>query len=173
MTQSPFDKDFDWLSDDFVKMSQNKKYKKRPNAVSDISQGNLMLDGKIWIADDDDELKMKLLVIARGTAGHRGRESTKSMLQERYRWRNMSEDCTDFLKHCFHCLSANGDLKMPRPLPLTLHGTKPNEVLHFDFPFLGPTTKGLKYVLVLKDDYLDTFGYVRLRVQTQSVQQGK
>lgn len=102
-------------------MSQEKSYTNQPN-VSDISQGNMMMiEGKIWIPDDDDELKMKLLVTAHcGAAGHRGRDSTKSILQERYIWKNMSDDCADFLKHCLHCLSANGDLKIPRPLALTI-----------------------------------------------------
>jgi transposase InsO family protein len=33
----------------------------------------------------------------------------------------------------------------------TLHATKPNQLLHFDFLFFGPSVEGYVYILILKD----------------------
>lgn len=35
---------------------------------------------------------------------------------------------------------------------MTVQGTTPNEVIHFDFLYLGPGIYGLKYILVIRDD---------------------
>ena len=66
--------------------------------------------------------------------------------------RSGASDCQEFVKNCLHCLVGKGNHKVPRPLALTLHGTRPNEVLHFDFLYQGPGTGGVKYVLALTDD---------------------
>jgi transposase InsO family protein len=34
-----------------------------------------------------------------------------------------------------------------------LHATKPNEVIHFDCLYMGPSVDDAKYVLIVKDDY--------------------
>ena len=41
----------------------------------------------------------------------------------------------------------------PRPLAHALHGSKPNEVLHFDYLYLGPGSDSLNYVSILKDNF--------------------
>ena len=48
---------------------------------------------------------------------------------------------------------------VPRPLAHALHGTKPNEVIHADFLYMGPGQDHKKYVLVIRDDLS---GYVWL-----------
>jgi hypothetical protein len=42
----------------------------------------------------------------------------------------------------------------------TLHATKPNQLLHFDFLFVGPRAEGYAYILILKNDLSN---YVWLR----------
>ena len=42
--------------------------------------------------------------------------------------------------------------KVPRPLGHALHATSINEVIHFDYCWMGPSTGEDKYVLVIKDD---------------------
>ena len=45
--------------------------------------------------------------------------------------------------------------KIPRPLGETVHGTRPGEVLHLDYLYVGdsgPLGKEFKYVLVMMDD---------------------
>jgi hypothetical protein len=34
-----------------------------------------------------------------------------------------------------------------------LHASKPNEVIHFDYLYMGPSVDDAKYVLIVKDDY--------------------
>jgi hypothetical protein len=34
----------------------------------------------------------------------------------------------------------------------TLHATLPNQLLHFDFFYIGPSISGCTHVLILKDD---------------------
>jgi IS30 family transposase len=42
---------------------------------------------------------------------------------------------------------------VPRPLGTQLHATKPNEILHFDFLYIGLSRDGKhQYLLLLKDD---------------------
>lgn len=41
---------------------------------------------------------------------------------------------------------------MRRPLAMTLHATKPNDILHFDFLYMGNGGDGMKYLLVVQDD---------------------
>lgn len=42
---------------------------------------------------------------------------------------------------------------LPRPLGSAVHGTKPNEAIHFDFLSLHESEHGYKYVLVMKVDF--------------------
>lgn len=47
---------------------------------------------------------------------------------------------------------AKREYRVDGPLSMTMHGKKPNEIVHFDFLFMGQRTDGLKYVLVVRDD---------------------
>lgn len=154
LVETPLGDKFIWPSDEMIRKSQEASRSRKPQAVTEnLGRGLMTADGKIWIPENDSELQLKLLVIAHcGAGGHRGIDSTKSTVSELYFWKTISEDCKDFVKSCLHCLIAKSGLKIPRPISLTLHGTKPNEVLHFDFLFMGPGLSGLKYVLVLSDD---------------------
>ena len=64
----------------------------------------------------------------------------------------MRSDVSIFVSNCVHCIMSKTGHKIPRPLPLTLHATKPNEVVNFDFLYLGQSHTEIKYVLVIKDD---------------------
>jgi hypothetical protein len=50
-------------------------------------------------------------------------------------------------------LSTTGGLRTPRPLGEAIHAERPNQVLHFDFLFMGLATTEQKYILILKDDF--------------------
>ena len=49
---------------------------------------------------------------------------------------------------CLHCMDSKAGEKVPRPLGETVHGTRPGEVVHFDYLYVGAS--GL-----LGDDCLD------------------
>jgi hypothetical protein len=52
-----------------------------------------------------------------------------------------------------HCIATIPEEKVPRPLGTQLHAIKPNEILHFDFLYIGLSRDGkYQYLLPLKDD---------------------
>ena len=116
--------------------------------------------GVFWIPPEDDNLKLRLLTAAHtGISGHRRRESTKTILKAHFTWKNINADVDTFCRSCIHCLATESGDRIPRPLGHSIHASKPNEVLHFDFCFIGKSSKDKIYVLILKDDLSS---YVRL-----------
>lgn len=65
----------------------------------------------------------------------------------------MSEDVDMFVSSCIHCLSTKGGGKVPHPLGQALLGTKPNELVQFDYIELGASRTGENYVLMVRDDH--------------------
>ena len=43
----------------------------------------------------------------------------------------------EFVKQCLHCMDSKADEKIPRPLGEMVHGKRPDEVLHFDYLYVG------------------------------------
>lgn len=64
----------------------------------------------------------------------------------------MDADIDNFLKSCLLCKVTDGGEVMPVPWAPTLHATRPGEATHFDFLYMGPSTTGENYTLILKDD---------------------
>ena len=111
--------------------------------------------GRIYIPDSD--MRVRLCVIAHaGSVGHRGIQPTYKSLK-RYYWPHMLPDVKKFCRQCLHCAVADPRKVIPRPLGTQMHASKPNEILHYDFIHIGPSKKGLVYMLTIKDDFT---GYV-------------
>jgi ribosomal protein S17 len=113
----------------------------------------------VWIPDDR-ELIIRLLVVAHAArGGHRGVQSTRAVLRERFAWTSMDQDVKDFVSQCLHCqwVSASNPSDS-RPLRQQIHGTRMNEVIHFDFLFVGLSSQSA-YVMIIKEDIS---GYVWL-----------
>lgn len=49
--------------------------------------------------------------------------------------------------------------RIPRPLSSIQHASLPNEIIHFDYSYMGAGLSGNKYALVIKDDFS---GYIWL-----------
>jgi hypothetical protein len=65
----------------------------------------------------------------------------------------MAKDVKVFVQNCLHCVATITGDKVPRPLGTQLHATKPNEILHFGFLYIGLSRDGkYQYLLLLKDD---------------------
>ena len=154
---NPAEDDFHWPSLEEIIKAQNRA--ERPvNAVKG-HEGEWRINGKIWIPQEPS-LQIRLLVTGHcGAAGHRGIEATKSILQEQFTWADLKSDVELFVKSCILCLSTRAGDKIPRPFSSTIHALLPNEVLHFDYLYMGKGANDLKYVLVLRDDLS---GYVWL-----------
>lgn len=111
-------------------------------------------EGKIWIPTNAVSMQVRLCVIAHcGRGGHRGHQVTLTAIQDHYYWKGMSKDVKVFVGSCFHCIASAPGETTPRPLGEALHATKPNEVIHFDYLYMGPSVDDAKYVLIVKDDY--------------------
>ena len=105
----------------------------------------------IWIPDQAQELKMRLLIVAHmRLAGHRGEKATRTVLKEHFTWKGLKQDVSTFIKQCIHCLSGKGGKRIPRPWGNTMHATKPNEVLWFDFVYISHAATKETYILVLR-----------------------
>jgi hypothetical protein len=65
----------------------------------------------------------------------------------------MTKDVKVFLQNCLYRIATIPGDKVPRPLGTQLHATKPNEILHFDFLYIG-LSRDRKYqcLLLLKDE---------------------
>lgn len=115
--------------------------------------GLVRVDGRIWIPTDSTELIFKILVISHcGAMGHCGRDATESIVRENFDWGSITKDVHEFVQGCIHCIASRAGEKIPRPLAHALHGTRPNEVVHCDFLYMGDSSAGKKYILVLRDD---------------------
>ena len=94
-------------------------------------------------------------VLKRGRhAGHRDAVDTIKRLSEYCSWFRMEEHVTEFVKQSLHCLDSKAGEKVPRPLEETVHGTRPGEVVHFDYLYVGASGP-------LGDDGLDDNGRFR------------
>ena len=153
VTVPPDSPEFEWPSAAEIASVQGENRAHAPKAAKLDDSGILLLKGAAWIPDDCVDLKLRLLTVAHaGTAGHRGSDPTWHALRERFTWTDLREDVRTFVSSCLLCVLAKGGNKIPRPLSTTVHATKPNEVIHFDYLFLGESENDHKYVLVVKDD---------------------
>lgn len=124
-----------------------------PARATKDEDGLIRCDGRVWLPINADDMKLKLLTIAHcGPSGHRGAESTHESIRTHFTWMGLRRDTSDFVSACLFCVLSKTGAKIPRPLSLTLHASRPNEVLHFDYLYLGGSETGDMYVLVLKDD---------------------
>ena len=92
----------------------------------------------LWIPDTDRILQMRLMVCAHMCdAGHRGVAATIVRLRQFCVWSGMETAVREFVKQCLHCADTRSGEVVPRPLGKTVHGTAPNEVVHFDYVYVG------------------------------------
>ena len=144
---------FKWPSLTDIEAVQKEHADKAPSSATRNNSTLLLIEGAAWSPDDAIELKLRLLTIAHaGNAGHRGADPTWHALRNHFTWTDQRADVRNFVASCLLCLMSKSGNKVPRPLAMTLHATKPHEVIHFDYLFLGESDKDNKYALVVKDD---------------------
>lgn len=110
--------------------------------------------GPIWIADDNEALQRRFVVIAHcGPAGHRGSAATLKALSQLFFWTTLFADFKLFVSSCMHCLSTTGGASVPRLFGSTLHGTEPNDLVQLDYIDMCPTPTADHYILIIGDDH--------------------
>lgn len=82
----------------------------RSSGGSVDDDGLLHVHERVWILEEDEELKLKLLAIKlTGVLGHRGGEATADALREKFVGTGMITDAEDFVSNCLLLvLSRNG-----------------------------------------------------------------
>ena len=99
------------------------------------------------------ELQLKLIVVSHcGSVGHRGIDGTKIILKEQFYWRTLENDVRELVKGCLHCIISRTGEIIPRPLAHALHGANPNEVVDLDLLYMGISSDGKTFVLIVRDD---------------------
>ena len=117
----------------------------------------------LWIPGGATQLQARLVVCAHmKEAGHRGAVTTLHRLSEYCCCFCMEEHVAEFVKQCLHCMDSKEGEKVPRPLGETVHGTRPGEVVRFDYLHVGASGPlgddgldedvGYRYIFVMMDD---------------------
>ncbi|CAM9309014.1 unnamed protein product, partial [Sphacelaria rigidula] len=115
----------------------------------------------LWISSSDKQLQVRLMIFAHmRDAGHRGVAAMLVRLQEFCVWQGIETHVREFVRHLHYADSRAGDV-VPRPLGETVHRTTPNEVVHFDFLYVGNSgplasqglskDAGFRYIVVIVD----------------------
>jgi Integrase zinc binding domain len=105
--------------------------------------GMRMLNNALWIPECAVELQLRLCVEEHcRSAGHRAYEATLGAIKKYVAWTTMAKDVKVFVQNCLHCVATIPGDKVPRPLGTQLHATKPNEILHFNFLYIGLSRDG-------------------------------
>lgn len=118
-------------------------------------------DGQLYIPAEDEELQLRIMVAAHcGLGGHRGYTTTCNIIKEKVVWDTIDEDVKAFVQSCLVCMLSESGIKVPRPLGQQIHSSKVGEILHFDYLYIGESSDGTEYILILKDDFS---GYVFLQ----------
>jgi len=154
IVSSPLSSSFIWPTPDTIRKSQQQHIQDKPNGCELHDQGLVITKKKIWIPQQDVQLQMKLLVISHcGQNGHRGSTATINILSENYWWNTMTNDCKVFVQNCIHCIMSYTGQRIPRPLGSTEIATRPNQILHFDYLYMGRGNTRDRYVLILRDGF--------------------
>jgi hypothetical protein len=113
-----------------------------------------MMNNALWIPERAVKLQLRLCVEAHcRSAGHRAHDATLGAIKEYVAWTTVAKDVKVFVQNCLHCVATILRDKVPSLLNTQLHATKPNEILHFNFLFIGLSRDGkYQYLLLIKDD---------------------
>lgn len=140
-----------------------------PDCVLDAESGLMRApDVTVWIPDEAADLQARLCVVAHASAaGHRGAATSARALKSSLSWHTLESNVAAFVARCLYCMVAGGE-RVPRPFGPADHGTKPNEVLHFDFLALPASSSGSRSMFVVKDDMSGYVGLVECVAATAS-----
>jgi len=146
--------DFEWPTEKEIHDVQHAAIAKGNEEAPSATRRSLRVtDGAVWIPKYAVSLQLRICVIAHcGRGGHRGLAATFENIRPHFFWKNMRTDITTFCNTCLHCLSTCGGDRVPRAMGHALHAEKPNELIHFDFLYMGPGDGDFSYILIIKDD---------------------
>ena len=110
--------------------------------------------GLILVPSKAVDICLSILLVAHcARAGHKNALLTKRMIREVFDWPHLVQDVEAFCNSCLVCQAMKGPHRVMRQMAHQLHASRPGELLHFDFLYIGESAAGYKYILVLKDDF--------------------
>ena len=158
--QSPLSEDFDWPSKASIRQAQDEFPDDYPTDCIERDGVKCTMEGKYWIPALGHSLILRILIASHaGVMGHRGIEATKNSVSELFWWTSIDSDVKEFCQSCLFCQMTIGGVRVPRPLASTMHASRPGQILHMDYLYIGRSRQGYQYILMLKDDFSS---YVRL-----------
>ena len=151
------DDDFVWPSNADIEKAQSKLDSNTISKFSLSTESGIYKNrnGAIFIPTDEIQLQLRIYVVGHfGIAGHRGYDTTLKNIQKYFFWETMQDDIKMFYDSCLHCSSTSSGHRIPRPYGHAMHSDKQNEILHFDFIYMGKSgaDRPLEYVLMMNDD---------------------
>ena len=154
---------YEWLSIKCIKKSQMQSLLK-PTISFRKKDGVYQNRAEIvWILDDDHALKIRLLVTGHDdVSGYRGINTSNISLESHFHWKTLVKDMESFCRPCLHCMLASPAKIIPRLVGHCLHAQKRNQLIHFDYCYIGPSNIGDTYVLIVKDDFSSYVWLVRV-----------
>ena len=131
-----------------------------PNSKLARNSDGLLVEthNRIVIPVQSNDLKRRLCIIAHAGChcSHLSLKNTLAMLESWVFWVGMKQDIKDVCSSCLHCLPTRRGFRIPRPLGAACHGTRPNEVLHFDYLYIASKLKSslhYQWIFVIRDDF--------------------
>ncbi|OWZ11151.1 hypothetical protein PHMEG_00015874 [Phytophthora megakarya] len=113
--------------------AQQKHAHVAPVTAQRDSNNSLLVSERLWVPEKELSLLQRILIVAHcGAQCHRCIEPMMSTLTELFEIANLAQVCRRFLSRCLLCKERN-------------------ELLHFDYLYLGDSMGTCQYVLVLKD----------------------
>ncbi|OWY98346.1 hypothetical protein PHMEG_00030909, partial [Phytophthora megakarya] len=137
---------------DDVRLAQQDNRRLKPSDAERNTSGLLEVKGKLWLSEEAEDLVRRVMIVAHcGSQGHRGLESMLLSIGAVFFVRDVSKLCRLFLARCLLCKHTKGGNIVPRPWGPTYQATRRNEMLHYDFLYMGDSADQTQYILVLKD----------------------
>ncbi|GMF18154.1 unnamed protein product [Phytophthora lilii] len=161
---------FAWPSMDVVLAAQQ-RFRRAAPATAVVSGGGLLLvEGKVWIPTQAKELLTRILVVAHcGLNAHRGANVMERQRRQNYAIKSLAKLVNEFVTNCLLCKHIKGCTIIQRPWGEHREPAANNEVLHFDFLFMGGSYGDTQYVLVLKDELTHYCELIACDAPTSSV----
>ncbi len=149
-------KNFEWPDRETIAGSQTKHGRPPEADKYELRDGLWYLKNTttVWIPIEDVELQTRLCIIAHYERGqHRGQNSTKTKLEKYCYWPGMKHSVREIVRDCLPCRLARTQSTFKRPWGEHEPPKTRNDLIHFDFIYMGPSQVGEKYLLVLKDGF--------------------